>query len=127
MINNTKIVIPTRLEWLSLLAVIGILGFLAQVNGFEANHFVTLRANDIQILLTMGLQRETASRGSLAVYSKIVFATMLERILFHTLPAYLSVVGTLMILVSALYIAVRSCPPHITCTMSSLTRMNLKC
>ena len=58
----------------------------------------------------MGLQRETASRGSLAVYSKIIFATMLEWILFHTLPSYLSVVGTLMIVVSALYIVVCSCP-----------------
>jgi hypothetical protein len=70
------------------------------------------------MLLTMGLQRETASRGTLAVYSKIIFATMLERILFHTLPAYLSVVGTLMIVISALYIAVCSFP---LCTMSSLT------
>jgi len=120
LINNTKIIIPTRLEWLSLLAVIGIFGFLAQVKGFEADHFMTLTVNGIQMLLTMGLQRETASRGSLAVYSKIVFATVLERILFHTLPAYLSVVGTLMIVVSALYIAVRSCPLHINCTMSSL-------
>jgi len=121
MINNTKIVIPTRLEWLSLLAVIGIFGFLAQVKGFAVKHFVTLRANDTQMLLTMGLQRETASRGTLAVYSRIIFATILERILFRTLPAYLSVVGTLMIVVSALYIAVRSSLTHVTCTMSSLT------
>jgi len=91
MINNTKIIIPTRIEWLSLLAVVGIFGFLAQVKGFEVDHFVTLRANDIQILLTMGLQRETASRGTLALYSRIIFATLLERILFHTLPSYLCV------------------------------------
>ena len=55
----------------------------------------------------MGLQRETASRGTLAVYSKVIFATILERILFHTFPSYLSVIGTLMIVVSALYIVVR--------------------
>jgi drug/metabolite transporter (DMT)-like permease len=72
------------------------------------------------MLLTMGLQRETASRGTLAVYSKIIFATMFERILFHTLPSYLSVVGTLMIVVSALYIVVCSYPFHITCTVRSL-------
>ena len=69
----------------------------------------------------MGLQRETASQGTLAVYSKIIFATMLERILFHTLPAYLSVVGTLMIVVSAFYIVVCSCLLSFTCTMKSLT------
>jgi len=56
----------------------------------------------------MGLQRETASRGTLAIYSKIIFATILERIVFHTLPTFLSVVGTLMIVMSALYIVVRS-------------------
>jgi len=60
--------------------------------------------------LTMGLQRESPSRGTLAIYSKIIFATMFEWILFHTLPSYFSVVGTLMIVVSALYIAVCSCP-----------------
>jgi len=69
----------------------------------------------------MGLQRETASRGTLAIYSKIIFATMLERIVFHTLPTFLSVVGTLMIVVSALYIVVRSSKLYNTCTTSSLT------
>ena len=68
----------------------------------------------------MGLQRETASRGTLAIYSSIIFATMLDRILFHTVPTYLSVVGTLMILVSALYIVVCSFPLHTTCTVGSL-------
>jgi hypothetical protein len=69
----------------------------------------------------MGLQRETASRGTLAIYSKIVFATMLERIVFHTLPTFLSVVGTLMIVASALYIVVCSLSLHSTCNTSSLT------
>lgn len=58
----------------------------------------------------MGLQRETASRGTLALYSKIIFATMLQWILFNTIPPYLSVAGTLMIVVSALYVVVRSSP-----------------
>jgi drug/metabolite transporter (DMT)-like permease len=61
----------------------------------------------------MGLQRETASRGTLALYSKIIFATMLQWVLFHTTPPYLSVVGTLMIVVSALYVVVRSSPLHL--------------
>jgi len=54
----------------------------------------------------MGLQRETASRGTLAIYSKIIFATMLEQIVFHTFPTFFSVVGALMIVGSALYIVV---------------------
>jgi drug/metabolite transporter (DMT)-like permease len=46
-------VFPTRLAWLGLLAVIGILGFGAQ------------------ILLTMGFQRETAGRASMALYTQV--------------------------------------------------------
>jgi len=39
MINNTKIIIPTRLEWLLLLSGIGIFGFLGQVTGFHLRFF----------------------------------------------------------------------------------------
>ncbi|KIM44302.1 hypothetical protein M413DRAFT_443310 [Hebeloma cylindrosporum] len=85
-ITQTKVVIPTQPERLGLLAMIGIFSFLGQ------------------ILLTTGLQRETASRGTLALYSKIVFAIMLQRILFNTLPSYLSLLGTFMIVAAALYI-----------------------
>jgi len=56
----------------------------------------------------MGFQRETASRGTLALYNKIVFSIILQRVFFHTLPAFLSVVGTLMIVASAFYVIVRS-------------------
>ena len=78
----------------------------------------------------MGLQRETAGRGVIAVYgqvrtsaviallegsmtdtganfAQIVFATALELIVFHTAPPALSVLGTVIIVSSALYVAVR--------------------
>ncbi|KAF7328954.1 Aldo-keto reductase [Mycena venus] len=80
-------VVPTRLAWLGLLAVIGILGFGAQV------------------LLTMGFQRETAGRASMAMYTQIIFASVLERIFFHTTPTLLSLLGTSIIMSSALYVA----------------------
>ncbi|KAL5501012.1 hypothetical protein ACEPAH_9399 [Sanghuangporus vaninii] len=82
-----KVVLPTRLEWLALLLMIGIFGFLAQA------------------LLTMGLQRETAGRGSLAIYVQIIYATILERMFFHTVPSALSIVGTMIIMGSAVYVA----------------------
>ncbi|KAF4621973.1 hypothetical protein D9613_009250 [Agrocybe pediades] len=85
-VNKTPIVVPTRWDWLALLLMIGLLGFVSQT------------------LLTMGLQRETAGRGSMAVYTQIVFATILERIFFHAVPTALSVIGTLLILSSALYV-----------------------
>ncbi|KAF7361337.1 Aldo-keto reductase [Mycena sanguinolenta] len=87
-ILREPIVLPTRLLWLGLLAVIGILGFAAQ------------------ILLTMGFQREKVGRASMALYTQIIFASILERIFFKTTPTILSLLGTLIIMSSAIYVAV---------------------
>lgn len=85
--------------------------------------------NVSQILLARGLQRETASRGTLALYtqvrkcchhsnsksknnglnfkfSKLLFATVLERLIFGTVPSLLSILGAAIIMSSAIYIAV---------------------
>ncbi|OSC97000.1 DUF6-domain-containing protein [Trametes coccinea BRFM310] len=86
-IMRTPVVVPMRWDWLLMLLLIGLFGFVAQV------------------LLTMGLQRETAGRGTMAVYIQIIFATIFERVFFHTSPSFLSVVGTLIILTSAIYVA----------------------
>jgi drug/metabolite transporter (DMT)-like permease len=80
------LVIPTRTSWLVMLFLIGIFGFVSQT------------------LLTMGLQRETAGRGTLAIYSSIVFAVVFEFIVFRTTPSALSIIGTLIIVSSAIYI-----------------------
>ncbi|KAI0337871.1 DUF6-domain-containing protein [Trametopsis cervina] len=85
---QTPPIFPTRPSWLLMLLLIGLFGFCAQV------------------LLTMGLQRETAGRGTMAVYVQIVFATAFERIFFHNTPAPLSIVGTVIIMASALYVAI---------------------
>jgi len=78
-------VIPRRPLWLAVLLLIGILGFIAQ------------------ILVTMGLQRETASRSTLAIYISVVFAVVFELIFFHTTPSTLSIAGTTIIMSSAIY------------------------
>ncbi|KAI9450022.1 integral membrane protein DUF6 [Lactarius psammicola] len=83
---KVPLVIPTRTLWLVMLFLIGIFGFVAQT------------------LLTMGLQRETAGRGALAIYTSIVFAIAFEFIVFHTTPSTLSIIGALMIVSSAIYI-----------------------
>ncbi|KAF5375941.1 hypothetical protein D9615_008272 [Tricholomella constricta] len=110
-IKKTPFSIPTQVEWLSLLVMIGIFGFVAQ------------------ILLTMGLQREAAGRASIAVYTQVnrailipsaffslvrylspsaqvIFAGILERIFFNPTPSILSVIGTVIILSAALYVVV---------------------
>ncbi|KAI0675499.1 DUF6-domain-containing protein [Trametes maxima] len=74
---RVPVVIPTQWEWLAMLLLIGIFGFTAQ------------------FLLTAGLQREN-----------IVFAAADELIFFHTTPSLLSVIGTVIILGSAIYVAV---------------------
>jgi drug/metabolite transporter (DMT)-like permease len=83
-----EIVYPMTLTFAILMLGIGFFGFFTQV------------------FLTLGLQRETASRGSLGIYVQIIFAAIAERIIFHGSPSYLSVIGTIIILVCALYVAV---------------------
>ncbi|KAJ7074664.1 hypothetical protein C8F01DRAFT_1101403 [Mycena amicta] len=87
-ILHTPIIVPTRLAWLGLLGIIGVLGFVAQ------------------ILLTMGFRKEEAGRASMALYSQIIFATILERIFFKDIVAsFLSFLGTSIIVASAVYVA----------------------
>jgi len=86
-IMRTPVILPTRPEWVFLFLLIGVSGFMAQ------------------FLLTMGLQRETAGRGTLAIYVQIVFVAILERIVFNTVPSFLSVIGTIIIMSSAIYVA----------------------
>ncbi|KZP24259.1 drug/metabolite transporter superfamily [Athelia psychrophila] len=92
-VTRTPFIIPHRWDFVLMLFAMGVFGFIAQT------------------LLTMGLQRETAGRGTLAVYIQIVFASILERIFFHSTPSALSIVGNLIILSSALYVAVRLASP----------------
>ncbi|KAF9039209.1 hypothetical protein BJ165DRAFT_1531307 [Panaeolus papilionaceus] len=82
------IVIPTRLLWIGLLLMIGLVGFVAQ------------------LLLTMGLQKETVGRGALAIYSQIVFASILQMVFFDEIMGAWSIVGTVMIVGAAAWVAI---------------------
>jgi len=86
-VQRVPIVIPSSPKFLLFLILIGVFGFFAQV------------------LLVMGFQIETASRGTMAVYTLILFSGVLEQIVLHTKPAGLSVVGAVIIISSAVYIA----------------------
>ncbi|KAH9170224.1 integral membrane protein DUF6 [Lactarius sanguifluus] len=80
MLFKVPLVVPKRTLGLAMLFLNAILGILGQV------------------FLTMGLQRETATRGSLAIYTSVIFAMVFEFTIFHTTPPALSIIGTLMIL-----------------------------
>ncbi|GJE91689.1 DMT family transporter [Phanerochaete sordida] len=84
---RTHIVLPTRLEWLALFLMIGFNGFFAQV------------------LMTMGLQRQAVGRSTMAVYIQVVYAIIFDQVFFHAAPSLLSILGTLIIVLSAVYVA----------------------
>lgn len=84
-IFEIPLVIPTQTLGLAMLFLHTLFGLFAQV------------------LLTIGLQYETAGRGSLALYTSIIFALVFEFTMFHTTPPPLSMIGMLMILSSAIY------------------------
>ncbi|WVW85814.1 hypothetical protein I302_107852 [Kwoniella bestiolae CBS 10118] len=56
-----------------------------------------------QTLLTLGLQREKAGRAGIAIYTQVVFSLVLEFLIWQTIPSFLSMLGTVIILSSALW------------------------
>lgn len=92
-ILRVPIIMPQNFLFAVLMLGIGVFGFLTQV------------------FLTMGLQRETASRGSLGLYVQILFAAIAERWIFHTTPSYLSLLGTIIIMACAIYVALNKSKP----------------
>ncbi|KAG1782209.1 integral membrane protein DUF6 [Suillus placidus] len=83
---NIPVVYPKSWRWSLLLLMVGAFGFVAQT------------------LLTLGLQRETVSRGSTGVYIQVLFAVVLERLIFGVVPSLLSVLGAAIIVSSALFV-----------------------
>ncbi|KAE8542706.1 hypothetical protein D1P53_001488 [Cryptococcus gattii VGV] len=89
---------PGHVVWVSSLRellfiiTIGIFGFAAQT------------------FLTLGLQREKAGRAGLALYLQVVFSLLLEFVLWGTIPSFLSTLGTVLILASAIWATISSTP-----------------
>jgi drug/metabolite transporter (DMT)-like permease len=90
LVLQIPIVTPQSLAFAVLVFGIGVFGFFTQV------------------FLTMGLQRETAGRGSLGLYVQILFAAIAEHWIFHAAPSSLSLIGIFIILICAGYVAVCS-------------------
>lgn len=84
-VSNIPVVYPTPWGWM-LLLMVGVFGFVTQT------------------LLTMGLQRETVSRGVTGMYTQVLFAVVLERLIFGVMPSLLSIIGAVIIMSSALYV-----------------------
>ncbi|KAI1465165.1 uncharacterized protein F4812DRAFT_462010 [Daldinia caldariorum] len=78
----------TVAQWL-LLTAIGIAGFL------------------LQFLLTEGLQREKAGRATNFIYTQMVFALILERVVWGTTPPAESLFGSALIIGSAIWVSLQ--------------------
>jgi drug/metabolite transporter (DMT)-like permease len=82
-------VIPRGLTQWSLIAVIGLTGFL------------------LQFLLTEGLQREKGGRATNLVYMQLVFALIIERVVWGTTPPLESFFGAALIIGAAVWISLQ--------------------
>ncbi|KAM5368105.1 hypothetical protein ACJZ2D_009709 [Fusarium nematophilum] len=90
---NLHFEIPkTAAEW-TLLLSIGISGFL------------------LQLLLTEGLQREKAGRATNLIYIQMVFALIIERVVWGTTPPAASLVGSALIIGSAIWVTLQKKAP----------------
>lgn len=98
---NIPVVYPRSWRWSLLLLMIGVFGFVAQT------------------LLTLGLQRETVSRGTTGMYIQIIFAVVLERLIFGVVPSLLSVLGAAIIISSALCVVLTRREPTSDSTADS--------
>lgn len=62
----------------------------------------------MQFLLTAGLAYEKSSRATNMVYTQMLFALAFDKLVWGTTPGVLSIVGSSLILGSALYVAVHN-------------------
>lgn len=84
--------LPSGVKQWSYLVFLGVCGFV------------------MQILLTAGLSYEKSSRATNMVYTNMLFALAFDKLVFDTTMGTLSILGSSLILGSALYIAVRQDP-----------------
>lgn len=76
------------MQW-SLIAVIGLTGFL------------------LQFLLTEGLQREKGGRATNLTYLQLVFALIVEKVIWGTTPPFESLVGAVLIIGAAVWVSLQ--------------------
>ncbi|KAF2124169.1 hypothetical protein P153DRAFT_371047 [Dothidotthia symphoricarpi CBS 119687] len=80
---------PENLSQWGLIAIIGFSGFL------------------LQFLLTEGLQREKAGRATNLTYLQLVFALIIERVIWGTTPPVESLFGAVLIIGAAIWISLQ--------------------
>jgi len=69
--------------------------------------FLGLTGFTMQFLLAAGLQYEKSSRATNMVYTQMLFALAFDKLVFGVTPGVLSIIGSTLILGSAIYVALR--------------------
>jgi drug/metabolite transporter (DMT)-like permease len=82
-------VMPKTLGQWGLIAIIGLFGFL------------------LQFLLTEGLQREKGGRATNLTYLQLVFALVVEKVIWGTTPPFESLVGAVLIIGAAIAVSLQ--------------------
>ncbi|RYP40974.1 hypothetical protein DL767_001290 [Monosporascus sp. MG133] len=92
---DLKFVLPQgAMQW-TLLTIIGITGFM------------------LQFLLTEGLKREKAGRATNMIYIQMVFALVVERVIWGTTPPPLSLIGAALIIGAAIWLSLQKNHPPV--------------
>jgi drug/metabolite transporter (DMT)-like permease len=87
---------PSTLREWSLLLFLGVCGFV------------------MQILFTTGMQQEKSSRATNMVYTQMVFALVFDKLVWNSTLSILSIIGSSIILSSAIYIAMQNSARAVT-------------
>jgi drug/metabolite transporter (DMT)-like permease len=93
-------------EWCYLF-FLGICGFIMVSNKFPPRLALLITNASKQFLLAAGLQYEKSSRATNMVYTQMFFALGFDKLVFGTTPGLLSIIGSSLILGSAIYVAVQ--------------------
>ncbi|KAF2648438.1 DUF6-domain-containing protein [Lophiostoma macrostomum CBS 122681] len=86
-------VMPQRWSQWGLMTIIGLAGFM------------------LQFLLTEGLQREKAGRATNLTYLQLVFALIVERVIWGTTPPFESLLGAILIVGAAIWVSMQKNEP----------------
>jgi len=104
----------TIISIVMMLALPGV-GFLLPANLKEWGYLIALGSCGfvMQFLLTAGLSYEKSGRATNMAYSQMLFALTFDKLVFGTSPGVLSIIGSSLILGSAIYVAVQkgAAPP----------------
>ena len=73
----------------------------------------------LQFLLTEGLKREKAGRATNMMYLQMVFALVVERVIWGTTPTFMSLLGASLIIGAAIWVSLQKSQAAATTTAAS--------